>query len=95
MKSSFFLLSIPITVYIYVKCKYRACHIPRSYQHAQFKDSFKQQERSRYINEFKNIVVFLSMKSGGQKGSLVMEQFKDFLELDRIFDLTETKPLNG
>ncbi len=45
--------------------------------------------------EFCNIIAFVNTKSGGKKGELVLEKFKQFLPVENIFDLHNGCPKKG
>lgn len=43
----------------------------------------------------KSLIVFVNPKSGGQKGRIVFEKLKNYLNEENIFDLSKEAPKNG
>ena len=52
-------------------------------------------ELSNIASNLETIIAFVNPKSGGQKGRVVFERLKNYLQKDNIFDLTKGGPKPG
>ena len=46
-------------------------------------------------SNLENIIAFVNPKSGGQKGSVILERLKKYLHSGNVFDLTNDGPKSG
>ena len=46
-------------------------------------------------SNLENIIAFVNPKSGGQKGSVILERLKKYLHSGNVFDLTNEGPKSG
>ncbi len=52
-------------------------------------------ELADIIPQLENVIAFVNPKSGGQKGEIILELLKNYLNLDNVFDLSEGGPKPG